>query len=79
MNFADIHSWCRTNGATVRGIKRGSEFVISGQDETLPAVLPPLEHVFHWDLSLDESHYPVSPSDMERLVNGKLTADFYKK
>lgn len=79
MNFADIHSWCRTNGATARGIKRGSEFVISGGDEALPADLPPLEQVFHWDLALGDSHYPLSPSDMERLVSGKLTVDFYRK
>jgi len=78
MNVADIHSWCRTNGATVRGINRGNEFVISGRDETLPPDLPPLDQVFHWDLALDDSHYPVSPSDMERLVSGKMTVDFYR-
>ena len=78
MNFAEIHSWCRTNRATVRGIQRGKEFVIRAEDKTLPADLP-LEAVFHWDLTLDNSHYPVSPSDMERLVSGKMTVDFYGK
>lgn len=78
MTFAEIHSWCRTHRAVVRGIERGKEFVIRGDDEALPADLPPLDAVFHWDLALDGGHYPVSPSDMERLVTGKMTADFYK-
>lgn len=77
MTFAEIHSWCRTHRADVRGIKRGSEFVIRGQAGDLPPDLPPLEDVFHWDMVLDEKHYPVSPSDMARLVNGTMTRDFY--
>jgi hypothetical protein len=77
MTFAEIHSWCRANRADVRGIKRGRDFEIRGQDEKLPADLPPLEDVFHWDMVLDDKHYPVSPSDMERLVSGAMTRDFY--
>ena len=77
MTVAEIHSWCRANRADVRGIQRGREFVIRGQDENLPANPPSLEEVFHWDLVLDDGHYPVSPSDMERLVSGAMTRDFY--
>lgn len=78
MTVAEIHSWCRANQANVRGIQRGREFTIQGQVENLPADLPSLGEVFHWDLELDGHHYPVSPSDMERLLSGALTVDFYR-
>ena len=78
MTFQEIHSWCRTNEANVRGIQRGKEFMIQGQVENLPVNLPSLGEVFHWDLELNGSHYPVSPSDMERLVSGAMTVDFYR-
>ena len=79
MTFAEIHSWCHANGADVRGIQRGREFTIRGQDRNLPADLPLLGEVFHWDLALDGRHYAVSPSDMERLVSGAMTVDFYQR
>ena len=79
MNFSDIHSWCRAHNADARGIQRGKDFVIRGEDENLPPDLPAPEAVFHWDVTLEGNHYPVSPSDMARLVSGKMTVDFYTK
>jgi hypothetical protein len=77
MTFDQIHAWCRANGADVRGIYRGREFFIRRSDERLPADLPPLGQVFHWDLQVGERHYPTSPSDMERLVSGKMTLNAF--
>jgi len=77
MTFTEIHSWCCANGADVRGIQRGKEFIIRGQAPNLPADMGSLSEVFHWDLEFAGKHYPVSPSDMERLLSGVLTVDFY--
>jgi hypothetical protein len=77
MTFDQIHAWCRTNGADARGIYRGREFCIRQTEDRLPADLPSLSQVFHWDLQVGERRYPTSPSDMERLVTGKMTLDAF--
>jgi hypothetical protein len=75
MTIEDIHSWCRAHGATARGFVRGREFTAGG--DKAPA--ESLKDILHWELSIDGQKYPTSTSDMERLVEGKLTAaDFVK-
>jgi hypothetical protein len=73
MTFEQVHLWCRANGADARGISRGKEFFIRRNEAGLPVNLPAVGEVFHWDLQLGDNRYPTSPSDMERLVSGKMT------
>ena len=77
MTFEEVHLWCRSNGADARGISRGKEFFIRRDDSGLPPGLPPASEVFHWDLQLGGKHYATSPSDMERLVSGKMTLEAF--
>jgi hypothetical protein len=78
MTFEEIQNWCRANRVKVRGIYRGKEIFIRGNGAPLPTDLPRLSEIFHWDLGIDDKHYPTSPSDMERLVAGKMTLDLFK-
>ncbi|HWP58042.1 MAG TPA: hypothetical protein VNL14_09160 [Candidatus Acidoferrales bacterium] len=77
MTFEEIHAWCRANGADARGIVRGREFFIRHGEQRLPDGLPSLGEVFHWDLQVGGNRYPTSPSDMERLVTGKMTLEAF--
>ena len=78
MTFADVLEWCRKNRADVRGVYRGKDVSISHQDSTLPASLPALGEIFHWDLEMPELNHYVSSSDFERIVTGRLTIDEFK-
>jgi hypothetical protein len=78
MTFEQVLAWCRANGADVRGIYRGSQVAISHKDQRLPEDLPALESIFHWDLKLEDLRHPVSASDMERLVTGKMSIEGFK-
>ena len=78
MTFADVLSWCRNNRAEVRGVYRGKEITISHKDKTLPATLPGVGEIFHWDVQMAELDHYVSASDFERIVTGKLTVDQFK-
>jgi hypothetical protein len=77
MTFDQILAWCRANGADARGIIRGREFFIRRNQERLPENLPSLGQVFHWDLQVGDKNYATSPSDMERLVTGKMTLEAF--
>jgi hypothetical protein len=77
MTFEQVQAWCRANGADARGISRGKEFFIRRNEAAPPANLPSVGEVFHWDLQVADKHYPTSPSDMERLVSGKMTLDAF--
>jgi len=78
MTFAEVFAWCKKNRANLRAIGRHMAIPISHQDARLPADLPPMEKVMHWDLEIgDWSHY-TSGSDMERMVSGKMTLDEFK-
>ena len=78
MTFAEVLDWCKRQKANVRAIGRSMEIPISYQDHQLPANLPPMSKVMHWDLAIgDWSHY-TSGSDMERMVAGKMTVDEFK-
>jgi hypothetical protein len=78
MTFAEVLAWCRANAADVRGFYRGNTVPISHNDEKLPASLPSLDTIFHWDLRLGSLRHPVSASDLERLVSGKMTIEDLK-
>jgi hypothetical protein len=78
MTFEQVLAWCRANGADVRGVYRGNDISISHSDDRLPLSLPALSEIFHWDLKVGELHHPVSASDLERMVNGKLTIEALK-
>jgi len=78
MTFADVLEWCRKNRADVRGVYRGKDISISHQDSTLPASLPAMSEIFHWDVEMPELNHYVSSSDFERMVTGRLTIDEFK-
>jgi len=78
MTFADVLEWCRKNHADVRGVYRGKDISISQQDSTLPASLPAMSEIFHWDVEMPELNHYVSSSDFERMVTGRLTIDEFK-
>lgn len=78
MTFEQILAWCRANGVHARGVYRGKDFLIRQSDTGLPGDLPALDAIFHWDLEAGERHLPTSPSDMERLVSGKMTLEIFK-
>jgi hypothetical protein len=78
MTFEEVHNWCRRNGVDVRGIYRGKDFAIRSNEALATEALPSLGEVFHWDVQIDGKHYPTSPSDMERLVSGKMSMDAFK-
>jgi len=78
MTFADVLDWCNQNRADVRGIYRNKAVAISHKDGKLPAVLPPIEEIFHWDVKMPELNHYVSGSDFERLVTGKLAIEGFK-
>jgi hypothetical protein len=78
MTFAEVLAWCRAHRADVRGVYRGNTVAISHNDERLPDSLPSLGEIFHWDLRLGDLRHPVSASDLERLVTGKMTLEELK-
>jgi hypothetical protein len=78
MTFEQVLAWCRANGADVRGIYRGNEVSVLHDDQRLPDALPQVGEIFHWDLKLGNLRHPVSASDLERLVNGKMTIEGLK-
>jgi hypothetical protein len=78
MTFEQVLKWCRENGADARGIYRARDFFIRRSDDRLPDNLPAIGVLFHWDVQLNETRLAVSPSDMERLVSGKMSLEEFK-
>jgi hypothetical protein len=78
MTFQEVLVWCRANRADVRGFYRGNAVPISHSDQHLPDALPALGEIFHWDLRAGDLRHPVSASDLERLVTGKMTLEELK-
>jgi hypothetical protein len=78
MTFDQVLEWCRDNRADARGIYRARDFFIRGSDDCLPDSLPPIGALFHWDVRLNDTQLAVSPSDMERLVSGKMSLEEFK-
>jgi hypothetical protein len=75
MTVKAVQEWCKANRLDARGIIRGGEFFIRHALEETPANLPTVQQVLHWDLHIGERRLPASPSDMERLVSGKISLD----
>lgn len=78
MTFTDILQWCRQNRAVVRGVYRGRDISISHEDNELPADIPAIDDIFHWDVEMPELKHYVSGSDFKRIVTGRLTIDAFK-
>ena len=78
MTFEQVLKWCRDNGADARGIYRAKDLEIDRSHDRLPDNLPPINSLFHWDVRLDQTRLAVSPSDMERLVSGKMSLEQFK-
>ncbi|HEY1233033.1 MAG TPA: hypothetical protein VGH22_06600 [Candidatus Binatia bacterium] len=78
MTFADVLQWCHQNRAVVRGVLRGRDVSISYKDKELPAGLPAVREIFHWDVDMPQLNHYVSGSDFERIVSGNLTIDAFK-
>ena len=78
MTFEEVLAWCHEHGADVRGVYRGKDVSISHKSQRLPDDLPVLGQIFHWDLKLGDLRHPVSASDLERLVSGKMTIEGLK-
>ncbi len=77
MIFEQVLEWCRANGADVRGVCRGKTISIAHTDERLPGNLPALGEIFHWDVKIGDRRHIASASDLERMVNGKMTAESF--
>ena len=78
MTFADVLQWCQKNQAVVRGVLRGRDVSLSYKDKELPAGLPAIREIFHWEVDMPQLNHYVSGSDFERIVTGKLTIDAFK-
>jgi hypothetical protein len=78
MTFTDVFQWCQKNHAVVRGVYRGRDISISHEAKELPAELPAIGEIFHWDIDMPELNHYVSGSDFQRIVTGKLTIDGFK-
>jgi hypothetical protein len=78
MTFDQVLTWCRSNGADARGIYRARDFFIRRADDRLPDNLPAIGALFHWDVQIGESRLAISPSDMERLISGRMSLDQFK-
>ena len=78
MTFAEVLAWCQRNHADVRGVYRGKDISISHRDGELPAELPHIGAIFHWDVEMPDLNHYVSSSDFERIVSGTLTIDGFK-
>ena len=53
-------------------------FLFRTRTSELPADLPSIGEIFHWDVEMPELNHYVSSSDFERIVTGKLTIDGFK-
>ena len=74
MTVKDVQAWCKANKLDARGIIRGGEFFLRHAEED-SVNLPTAQQVLHWDLHIGERRLPASPSDMERLVTGKMSLE----
>lgn len=77
MTAEEISGWSSREGIAVYGVMRGSEFAIppAGRMDKPPR----MEKVLHWLLEIRGKRYALSPSDMEKLLAGKLPLEFFTK
>ena len=80
MTIDDVQQWCQANGVDVRMIVRGADFPIRHDAKGSPASSPSMDDLLHWEVIDEGARCPTSPSDMERLVTGKMKLeDFVKR
>ena len=72
MNIEDVQQWCQANSVDAKMIIRGGDFAIRHDDQSSPSGSPPMDQLLHWELVIEGSRCPTSPSDMERLVTGRM-------
>ncbi len=72
MNIDDVQQWCQAKGVDAKMIVRGSEFPIRHGGQGSKASFPSMKDLLHWELIVEGKRCPTSPSDMERLVTGKM-------
>ena len=75
MNIDEVQQWCQAKGVDAKMIVRGAEFSISSDAQGSMASLPSMKDLLHWELIAEGKRCPTSPSDMERLVTGKMTLE----
>jgi len=75
MNIDDVQQWCQAKGVDAKMIVRGSEFPIHHDSPGFKASFPSMKDLLHWELIAEGKRCPTSPSDMERLVTGKMTLE----
>ncbi len=75
MNIDDVQEWCRDNRIDARMIIRGGDFSIRHDAQGSQPSGPSINELLHWELTVEGKRCPTSPSDMERLVTGKMTLD----
>jgi len=79
MNMDDVQRLCRDRQVVARGIVRGAEFTIGHDGTESSAFDHRVQDIFHWEVHIAGNRYPCSPSDMERLVTGKMTLEEFVK
>ncbi len=72
MNIDDVQQWCQAKGVDAKMIVRGAEFSIRHDAQGSKASFPSMKDLLHWELIVEGKRCPTSPSDMERLVTGKM-------
>ncbi len=75
MNIDDVQQWCQAKGVDAKMIVRGSEFPVRHDAQGSEASFPSMKDLLHWELIVEGKRCPTSPSDMERLVTGKMTLE----
>ena len=79
MDMDDVQKWCRDRQVDARGVVRGADFTIRHDGTGSSTIHSRVQDIFHWELQIAGNRYPCSPSDMERLVRGKITLEDFVK
>jgi hypothetical protein len=72
MDMKQVQEWCRSNKIDARGFVRGAEFSLRDGGSTASHSLV---DVLHWEVTVNCEKLPCSPSDMLRLVAGKISLE----
>jgi hypothetical protein len=72
-----IQQWCSQKGHAVHGVMRGAQFEILPSDPGTD--FPEASKVLHWLVCVADKRYALSPSDMEKVLEGKLDLEFFIK
>ena len=75
MNIDEVQQWCQTKGVDAKMIVRGAEYAIRHDPQGAKTSFPSMKDLLHWEVIAEGKRCPTSPSDMERLVTGKMTLE----